>query len=164
MLLYASSLYILCAIRYYMLCCYIYCAAQRTQNTTEFPMNNHTSLPCLRQSRRRQTSLALKAHRTFNPEQARRSELLSRAKSQRESRSSRTFGAKKSGQMHSRTSAPQNPKVFKHFQFYLSHIQLSITVQIKASNELNLLALSYSFVYSDTFFINPPAMYLIMLF
>lgn len=71
---------------------------------------------------------------------------------------------KKSGQMHSRTSAPQNPKVFKHFQFYLSHIQLSITVQIKASNELNLLALSYSFVYSDAFFINPPAMYLIMLF
>ena len=71
---------------------------------------------------------------------------------------------KKSGQIRSRTSAPQNPKVFKRFQFYLSHIQLSITVQIKASNELNLLALSYSFVYSDAFFINPPAMYLIMLF
>lgn len=70
---------------------------------------------------------------------------------------------KKSGQMHSRTSAPQNPKVFKHFQFYLSHIQLSITVQIKASNELNLLALSYSSAYSDAFFMNPPAMYLMML-
>lgn len=79
-------------------------------------------------------------------------------------RKSRLRAKKKSGQMHSRTSAPQNPKVFKHFQFYLSHIQLSITVQIKASNELNLLALSYSFVYSDAFFINPPAMYLIMLF
>ncbi|MFU0591361.1 hypothetical protein ACMZ8P_01485 [Gardnerella leopoldii] len=36
-------------------------------------------MPCLRQSRRRQTSLALKAHCAFNPEQARRSELLSRA-------------------------------------------------------------------------------------
>ncbi|MEN6640411.1 hypothetical protein ACMWD3_03560 [Gardnerella swidsinskii] len=39
----------------------------------------HVSLPCLRQSRRRQTSLALKAHCAFNPKQARRSELLSRA-------------------------------------------------------------------------------------
>ena len=27
---------------------------------------HHTNLPCLRQSRRRQTSLALKAHRAFN--------------------------------------------------------------------------------------------------
>ena len=43
------------------------------------------------QSRRRQTSLALKAPRAFNLEQARRSELLSRAKSQRSSRSSRSF-------------------------------------------------------------------------
>ncbi|RFT31938.1 hypothetical protein CG404_00010, partial [Bifidobacteriaceae bacterium VN003] len=34
------------------------------------------------------SSLALKAHRAFNPKQARRSELLSRAKSQRSSRSS----------------------------------------------------------------------------
>ncbi|MFP1714848.1 hypothetical protein [Gardnerella leopoldii] len=46
-------------------------------------------MPCLRQSRRRQTSLALKAHCAFNSEQARRSELLSRAKSQRSSMSSR---------------------------------------------------------------------------
>ncbi|WP_422113678.1 hypothetical protein [Gardnerella sp. DNF00536] len=45
-------------------------------------------MPCLRQSRRRQTSLALKAHCAFNPKQARRSELLSRAKSQRSGRSS----------------------------------------------------------------------------
>ena len=52
---------------------------QRTQTTTKFPMCPHVSLPCLRQSRRRQTSLALKAHRAFNPKQARRSELLSRA-------------------------------------------------------------------------------------
>ncbi|XCS46730.1 hypothetical protein ABZU00_05140 [Gardnerella swidsinskii] len=36
-------------------------------------------MPCLRQSRRRQTPLALKAHCAFNPKQARRSELLSRA-------------------------------------------------------------------------------------
>ena len=53
--------------------------SERTQNTTQFLKPNHTNLPCLRQSRRRQTSLALKAHRAFNPEQARRSELLSRA-------------------------------------------------------------------------------------
>ncbi|WP_250309916.1 hypothetical protein [Gardnerella sp. Marseille-Q2328] len=52
-------------------------------------MSYYTDLPCLRQSRRRQTSLALKAPRAFNPEQARRSELPSRAKSQRSSRSSR---------------------------------------------------------------------------
>ena len=50
---------------------------QRTQNTTQFLKSNHTNLPCLRQSRRRQTSLALKAHCAFNSEQARRSELLS---------------------------------------------------------------------------------------
>ena len=52
---------------------------QRTQNTTKFPINYHTNLPCLSLYRRRQTSLALKAHRAFNPKQARRSELLSRA-------------------------------------------------------------------------------------
>ena len=39
---------------------------QRTPVTTELPMNYHTNLPCLRQSRRRQTSLALKAPRAFN--------------------------------------------------------------------------------------------------
>ncbi|WP_250310165.1 hypothetical protein [Gardnerella sp. Marseille-Q2328] len=42
-------------------------------------MNNHTNLPCLRQSRRRQTSLALKAPRAFNPKQAQRIEVTSRA-------------------------------------------------------------------------------------
>ena len=61
---------------------------QRTQNTTQFLKPNHTTLPCLRQSRRRQTSLASKAHCAFNSEQARRSELLSRAKWQRSGRSS----------------------------------------------------------------------------
>ena len=60
----------------------------RTPNTAELLMNYHTNLPCPRQSRRRQTSLALKAHSAFNPEQARHSELLSRAKSLRSSRSS----------------------------------------------------------------------------
>ncbi|WP_250310114.1 hypothetical protein [Gardnerella sp. Marseille-Q2328] len=39
---------------------------QRLQNTTKIPINNHTNLPCLRQSRRRQTSLALKARGAFN--------------------------------------------------------------------------------------------------
>ena len=62
---------------------------QRTQNTTKFPINYHTNLPCLRLYRRRQTSLALKAHRAFNPKQARRSEVPSRAKSKRSSKSSR---------------------------------------------------------------------------
>nr|WP_230953070.1 hypothetical protein [Gardnerella vaginalis] len=48
-------------------------------------------MPCLRQSRRKRTSLALKAHCAFNPEQARRSELPSRAlRFMRSSRSSRT--------------------------------------------------------------------------
>ena len=60
------------------LCC-AQAGRQRTQNTTKFPINYHTNLPCLRLYRRRQTSLALKAHRAFNPKQARRSELLSRA-------------------------------------------------------------------------------------
>ena len=55
------------------------CSWQRSQNTAKFPMNNHANLPCLRQSRRRQTSLALKAPRAFNPKQAQRIEVTSRA-------------------------------------------------------------------------------------
>ena len=74
--------------------------SSRAQNTTEFPINYHANLPCLRQSRRRQTSLALKAHRAFNPKQARRSELLSRtlccAQACRSANSSRR--ARKDGQ------------------------------------------------------------------
>ena len=46
-------------------------------SATEFPMQYHTNLPCLRLYWLRQSSLALKAHCAFNPEQARRSELLS---------------------------------------------------------------------------------------
>lgn len=130
-----------CEIRHYMPC-YIYCAA-RKQVVASARKSDRNCAVVYRKGRLRNLI---------------RQKLYSRVQKKSFARK------KKSGQMHSRTSAPQNPKVFKHFQFYLSHIQLSITVQIKASNELNLLALSYSSVYSDAFFINPPAMYLIMLF